>query len=898
VGLVRALLLPFAAFVQFGLAQDNPGEFFEMRVRPVLASRCLSCHASGKAMGGLALDTREALLRGGKSGPSIEAGNAAGSLLLQAVRHQHENLKMPMGQPKLSEDQIKDLAEWVTAGAPWPEHSAAVSNPHKMKAGYTVTPEQRSFWAFRPIVNPPLPKVTTAAWVKNDIDRFVLAKLEQSKLNPNRAAGKRDLIRRVYFTVIGLPPTSAEVDAFVQDDSPDAFAAVVDRLLASQHYGERWARHWLDVARYSDDKLEGDVDNPYPSAFQFRDWVVRAFNQDMPYDIFVKAQIAGDLMDGAKEKDLATGLGFYGIGPELADDRVDVTTRGFLALTGACAQCHDHKFDPIPTRDYYAMQGVFSSTKRTELALAPADRVDAFKAQDRKVKELENRIQQFLHAQATQLSEILASQSPAYIVGARRVLGPELRDVADVAAESNLDQETLARWVRYLKAVPVDNHYLDGWEKSNFDLEKFRKEALKVLEERKKVDEENLIRKAGGKGQAGANAELVALPPERFFLWRDLFFSDFYGSVFKQEEDGILYYGPNRGYVTNDGTVERFLNGQWKTHLASLRAELNELKRALPAPYPYAHVIADVDKPRNVRIQIGGQPDNLGEEVPRAFLSILSDGPPKPFQKGSGRLELAEAVASPSNPLTARVMVNRVWQHTFGYGLVRTVSNFGRMGDTPSHPELLDWLAFRFIENGWSVKKLQREILLSATYQLSADYSAKNFAIDPSNRLLWRANRHRLDVESMRDALLAVSGELDRSMGGEPQRLAEAFNLRRTLYGYISRRKLDPTLALFDFPNPNASAEQRLTTPTPLQQLFFMNSSFIEQRAAALASRADVGGGGDPGAKVQRLYRLVLGRPPQRAELAACLEFVSAGTKNWQELAKLLLSSNELIFLN
>lgn len=887
---MRSGVLTLLTFASLGLAQDNPGEFFEMRVRPVLVKECYTCHTTGNAMGGLALNTREAMLKGGKSGPSIQLGNAESSLLLQAVRHQHEKLQMPMGRPKLNESEIKDLAAWVTAGAPWPEQGAS------LKAGYTITPEQRSFWAFRPVVKPTAPKVIRGEWIKSDLDRFVLAKLEQDKLKPNGAANKRDLIRRVYFTIIGLPPSSAEVEAFLKDDSPDAFAGVVDRLLASPQYGERWARHWLDVARYSDDSLEGDVENPYPNAFEYRDWVVRAFNQDMPYDTFVKAQIAGDLMKGAKEN-LAVGTGFYGIGPELTDDRVDATTRGFLALTGACAQCHDHKFDPIPTKDYYAMQGVFSSTKRTEHALAPAEVVAAFKAQDKKVKELEDRIQQFLHAQATQLAEILASQSPAYIVAARTVLGQERRDVAEVAAESKLDQETLLRWVRYLKAVPVDNRYLEGWQKPSFNLEKFRDEALKVLAERKKVDEENLIRKATAK-ERGTKAEVVALSPESFFLWRDLFFSDFYGNLFKQEEDGILYYGPNRGYVSNDGTIERFLDGPWKAHLASMRAELKELKAGIPPQYPYAHVIADTDKPKNVRIQIGGQKENLGEEAPRAFLSILSDGPPKPFQKGSGRLELAEAIASARNPLTARVMVNRIWQHVFGNGLVGTVSNFGRMGETPSHPELLDWLAARFVENGWSIKKLQREILLSATYQLSADYSATNFAVDPSNRLLWRANRQRLDVESMRDTLLTISGELDGRLAGAPQPLSELSNVRRTLYGYVSRRKLDPTLALFDFPNPNASAEQRLTTATPLQQLFFMNSAFIEERAAALASRADVAGGGDAAAKVQRLYRMVLGRPAQSAELADCLNFVDTPSKSWAELAKLLLSSNELIFLN
>ena len=844
-------------------------------------------------MGGLALDSGEALLRGGQSGPSVRVDAPEESLLLRVVRHQNEKMKMPMGQPMLSAGEIGDLAKWVADGALWPDHGAAV-----VEAGFTITPEQRAFWAFQPVADPAPPSVQNAAWARTGLDRFVLARLEQNELAPNQPAAKSDLIRRVYFTLVGLPPSQAEVAAFMEDSSAGAYAEMVDRLLASSQYGERWGRHWLEVARYSDDRLVGDVDNPYPNAFRYRDWVVSAFNRDMPFDTFVKAQIAGDLLADSDESDLAMGLGFYGVGPELVDDRVDATSRGFMALTVACAQCHDHKFDPIPTRDYYAMQGVFSSTKRTELALAPAAQVEAFKAQEEKVKALEDRIQTFLHDQATQLAEILASQSPRYLAAARKMANSNSRDAAAAALEGDLDRETLERWVRYLQNVPVENHYLDGWRESSFDLEKFRKEALAVLDERKKVDDENELLKALAKERGEKLTEVRALPAERFFLWRDLFFSDFYGNLFKQEEDGILYYGPNRGYVSNDGTVERFLVGPWQQHLADMRAELDQLKQALPPPYPYAHVIADADDPKNERIHIGGKKENLGAEAPRAFLAVLSDGAPQPFTKGSGRLELAEAIASPDNPLTARVFVNRVWQHVFGQGLTTTVSDFGRMGARPSHPELLDWLASRFVENGWSVKALLRDILLSATFQMSADYTEKNFTVDPSNRLLWRANRRRLDVESMRDAMLAISGELDLTLGGPPEGLSEDSNARRTLYGYVSRRKLDPTLALFDFPNPNASAEQRLASSTPVQQLFLMNSEFIAQRAEALATRADLIGEEDPAAKVERLYRLVLGRQVRPDELSACLDFVGASAEPWPELAKLLLTTNESIFLN
>jgi mono/diheme cytochrome c family protein len=887
-----AVLMVLAAFAAPSWsAPSDTSESFELKIRPVLANRCFACHST-TPQGGLAVDTLEGLLKGGKSGPAIVPGDPDASLLIQAVRHTSEKLKMPMAAPKLPDSEIEALTAWIRSGAVWPETPVKAAAPPR--APYVITPEQRAFWAFQPPVRPAVPAVHTSGWATTDIDRFILAQLEKKNLKPNARANPRDLIRRAYFDLTGLPPTWEETEAFVKDPSPARFAGIVDRLLASPRYGERWGRYWLDVARYADDRLDSDVELPYPNSFRYRDWVIRAFNDDMPYDLFVRAQIAGDLLEGGKEKKLATGLGFYGLGPELADDSVDATTRGFLALTGACAECHDHKFDPIPTKDYYALQGVFSSTKRAEFELAPPDEVNRYKDQAKRVDDVKSRIQQFLHAQATQLAEILASDSPRYIRAARSVLGFQKVDVAQAAAINKLDLETLQRWVTYLKTGPVDNKYLHGWQDESFDLSKFRQEALAVLKERKAVDEQNLVRGAAkGKPEDPAAA---ALPPDRYYLWRDLFFSDFYGREFKQEEDGILYYGPNRGYLTSDGTIERFLEGTWKNYLGELRAELKELQSALPPPYAFAHAIKDIEKPKNQRIRIGGQPDNLGEEAPRAFLSILSKGEPKPFTEGSGRRELADAIADPANPLTARVMVNRIWQHHFGEGLVRTVSNFGRMGEKPSHPALLDYLATQFVENGWSIKKLHRAIMLSTAYQLSTDLNKENFAADPDNRLLWRANRQRLDAESMRDSLLAVSGELDESTGGPPVRLNDDKNRRRSVYGFISRRKLDGTLSLFDFPNPNLTAEKRIVTATPLQQLFFLNSEFVEERAKGLLHR--VGEKSSAPERIRRAYRLVFGRDPTAEELRVGTEFVSSGKDAWLPYAQVLLSSNELLFVN
>ncbi len=866
-------------------------EQFELKVRPLLANRCFACHSTS-ALGGLTMTSREALLRGGKSGPALVPGRPEESLLIKAIEHTDERMKMPMGAPKMPDSEVALLSDWIKGGAVWPEAAKTAVAP---KGKYIITPEQRAFWAFQPPVKSAIPEVRNAAWAKDSIDRFILQKLEAKSLAPNAQAAKRDLIRRAYLDLTGLPPAYEEVQAFVQDSAPDAYTRIVDRLLASPRYGERWGRYWLDVARYADDRLDSDVELPYPNSFRYRDWVIQSFNEDLPYDKFVKAQIAGDQIDGGTNKQLAVGLGFYGLSPELTDDKVDVTTRGFLALTGACAQCHDHKFDPIPTKDYYALQGVFSSTKRAQLELAPAEEVKRYNDQEKRVNEVKARVEQFLHQQADELAEMLASESPRYIRAARKVAAASpSQTTAQVALADHLDRETLERWVKYLQTGPEDNKYLHGWRDESFDLSKFRQEALSVLKERKAVDEKNA--RNAVTNDPKAKTDTAALPADRYYLWRDLYFNDFYGREFKQEEDGILWYGPNRGFLTSDGTVERFLEGRWKTYLSDMRGELKDLSAALPPQYAFAHIIKDNPQPRNEHIAINGVPENPGEEAPRAFLSILSKGDPVPFKEGSGRRELAEAIASPTNPLTARVIVNRIWQHHFGEGLVRTVSNFGRMGETPSHPELLDYLAATFVENGWSMKKLHREIMLSATYQLATDNNPQNFAIDPDNRLLWRANRQRLDAEAMRDTLLSVSGELDPTAGGPPASLSDEKNRKRSVYGFVSRRKLDGTLSLFDFPNPNLTAEKRISTATPLQQLFFLNSGFLEARAGALTRR--IGTAGTPEERIRKMYRIVFDREATPDEIRIGSAFLSGKKDAFRPYAQVLLSSNELLFVN
>ena len=861
--LLGAVLLPAAE-------PANPGEFFELRVRPVLVKNCLGCHASSR-MGGLQLDSREHLMKGGDMGPVVVAGHADQSLLYQAVARTHPKLKMPPNGA-LTGEEIASFKAWIDAGAVWPETGPVIVS----KPGYVISQEQRNFWAFRPVGNPAVPAVKNKSWPKNDIDRFILAKLEDKGLTPTAPADRRTLIRRATYDLIGLPPTPQEVDAFLSDRSPEAWPKVVDRLLASSHYGERWGRYWLDVARYSDDRLNSTQDDPYPNSFRYRDWVIRAFNDDMPYDLFVKAQIAGDLMPAKDRLQYEAGLGFYALSPEFQDDRVDATTRGFLGLTVACAQCHDHKYDPIPTQDYYSLLGIFHNTELHEYPLAPEKEVEAWQAQKKAIDKKEEDLKDFVGKQSGQLADILASQTARFLLAARGIEPAE-----------GLDHPTLRRWARYLAKKDKEHPYLKAWDglvAGNATPEEFRKAAnefqdlvLAVNAEKKLVDEKNHITLGLNPSREDlSRASLVSLARDKYVLWRDLF-----------EDKGILHYGQDE--------IECYLSGEWKQYLASLERDLASLRKALPVQYPFLQVIEENKKLEKQQVWIRGDRNNPGEDAPPRFLAILSHGSRPVFQHGSGRLELAEAIADPENPLTARVMVNRIWQHHFGQGIVRTPSNFGMLGDRPSHPELLDYLARWFTTHRWSIKALHREIMLSASYQESAAYSEKHFAVDPENRLLWRANRRRLDIEALRDSLLFVSGNLNLKEGGKAEPLTDE-NCRRTVYGFVSRRKLERMLALFDFPNANGTSEQRMTTNVPLQRLFFMNSGLVEQEAKKLALRLEE----EPNdqARLRKAYRLVFDREPKQTELELGLAYLRESREAWPQFAQVLLSSNEFSFVD
>lgn len=658
--------LTFLGFLCAETGSADKERFFEKQVRPLLVKRCLKCHSEKKHKGSVRLDSRKFLLAGNESGPVVVPGKPTASRMIEVLEYSKDDIQMPP-KGKLPRKEIDILRKWIQEGVYWPAHSKIEKNHAK-----SDSTDWRTHWAFQPVKKPTLPSVKTIGKVRTPIDRFILAVLERRGMIPAEPADRATLIRRVYYDLIGLPPTYAQVTHFVNDPSPEAYQILIEELLSRPQFGERWARHWLDLARYADTKGYLFRENRnYPDAYRYREWVIEAFNSDMPYNKFLVYQLAADRVIKKGENRHLYAMGFLTLGRrflnnihDIIDDRIDVVFRSTMGLTVSCARCHDHKYDPIPSADYYSLYGVFFS-----------------------------------------------SHEP--------------------------------------KNAPC-----------------------------------------------------------------------------------------------------------------TLRLE-------------------DKPKPLNTRIFLRGNPGTRGKVVPRQFLKAFSSGNRKPFEKGSGRLELAEAIVSPQNPLTARVMVNRVWGHLLGNPLVSTPSDFGMRSDPPSHPLLLDYLASSFVENNWSVKKLIRQIILSAVYRQrsvsTADYSQQ----DPENRLLWKMNRRRLDFESHRDALLLVAGVLDTSkIGGPSVRIESApFPKRRSVYAFIDRQNLSGVFRTFDFANPDTHSPQRFRTTVPQQSLFLMNHESILQLAETLAERIETGDRKSDDRKIRSLYRIVLSRHPDPEEIRIANRFLKLSRK-------------------
>ncbi len=775
------------------VSADSRIDFFEAKIRPLLIERCESCH-DRQAKGGLRLDSHRGFTRGGRSGMVVVAGKPEKSLLFLAVSGQHKKLKMPPDDP-LESHEIAALGAWIRDGALWPPDAAAATD-----RAYGITEADRNFWSFQPLKRPDIPQVERSDWQESPVDAFILAKLTEHDLSPGAQATRRTLIRRATFDLLGLPPSPEQIDAFVQDKSPRAWQNLIDQLLSSRHYGERWGRHWLDVVRYAD--TAGDAaDFPVPEAYKYRNYVIDAFNRDKPYDRFVREQIAGDLLPAKSdeqhwEQTIATGYiaisRRIGVSPHnlrhiTIEDTLDNLGKTFLGLTIGCARCHDHKFDPIPTDDYYALYGIFDSSV-------------------------------YPHAGAEHKPW---RQDFAYRIGKAK---------SDRLLKSHRDE-------------------LEVWN---------RKERVKLEE------------------------------------YRDF----------------------QRKKIT-DPTKTR--EKAWQAVLA-----MREERR------PFAEVFPDLEiayaiqegEPHDAPVQRAGNPRSRGEVVRRGFLQILGGQKLPAESTGSGRRELADWVTDPANPLTARVIVNRIWHWHFGRGLVATTSDFGIRGTRPTHPDFLDFLASHFVQHGWSIKDMHRLILLSRTYQLSSTDVPANSDVDPDNLLHWRANRRRLDAEQIRDSILTFSGQLDLAPAGRhpfDHRLTYFFRQhepfvgnfptnRRSVYMMQQRIRKNDYLDLFDGPDGNIPASQRRSTTTTLQALFAMNSEFMHEQAEATA-RHVVSARDQDAERLVFAYRTIFGREPNQEESARTLVFLGElrsqfaddadrNVRAWASLLRSMLSSNEFVFVD
>jgi hypothetical protein len=903
-------------------------EFFESKIRPVFADNCYSCHsAAQKTKGGLRLDAATALLKGGENGPVIVPGDPDASVLIKAVRYTDADLQMPPKDKKLPVEKISLLEAWVKMGAPLPKISDA-------KLAITeVSGARAQHWAFQAVQKPALPKVKKSSWVQTPVDNFVLAKLEERKLKPAVAADRRTLIRRVSYDLIGLPPTPEEVDAFVKDRGPDAYARLVDRLLASPHYGERWGRHWLDVARYADTKgyLAGGEERRYKFSYTYRDYVIRAFNEDKPYDQFLIEQIAADRLPLGEDKSSLAAMGFLTLGRrflnnpnDIIDDRIDVVTRGTMALTVTCARCHDHKFDPIPTEDYYALHGIFDSSEEPgELPLLKP-LTDSPQYQDylKEVAKINKEIGEFEEKEIEKFRADLRKNVGDYLIAANAAA--KLEDQSkfdDLAGNQKVLPVILRRWMTDLNERQKQSDPVFGpwFEASKFGETNFLAEVKPLLDQ--------LASHAPNANPVVAKT-LVDKKPESLKqvadvyekLFRDID-GEWAGALKNAEKDKQsppmaltdtnrealrqVLYAQNSPVNVPDGEVRKIHARRLGEGAAPLRNKIEALSWTHPGVPTRAMAMADRPNPHNSPVFKRGNPGNRGAEVPRRFLEVLVAGSPTPFTNGSGRLELVRAIASTNNPLTARVYVNRVWLQHFGAGLVSTPGDFGVRTEAPLQRELLDYLAATFMEDGWSTKKLHRLIVLSATYQQSSDASPRNLAADPENHYFDHMNRRRLDFESLRDTLLAASGKLDLQVGGLPVDLvSEPFPTRRTVYGLIDRQNLPGVFRTFDFANPDTSNQGRFFTTVPQQALFLMNSPFVIQQAQQLVQRDEITRAKTDKEKIEAMYELLWQRPAEKSEVRQAEKFLALQSTTqtslspFEKYAQVLLLSNELMFVD
>ena len=915
--------------------------FFESKVRPILVARCQSCHGAKKQESSLRLDTKAGFTKGGDNGAVIDSKQLDQSELLLAIRREGGR-KMPPDKP-LPAEEIAVLAEWIRRGAFWPDESTA-----------PTTDASAKHWAFQPIASPSVPRLPNDDWTNTPLDRFVLAKLREAGLSPSLSADRHTLLRRVSFDLIGLPPTPDEMEEFLADGRPNAFERVVDRLLSSPHYGERWGRHWLDVARYADTK--GYVffeEKKFPWAWTYRDYVIRSLNDDLPFDRFVVEQLAADQLELGDDKRSLTAMGFLTLGGrfmnnlhDVLDDRIDVVSRGLLGLTATCARCHDHKFDPIPQADYYSLYGVFRSSIEPTLPpeFLPPPQSEEYAKFSMEMTARQKKLTDFVAGKHSALVSSARARAAEYLLAAQAQMEKPPTDDFMLLADTNDVNPTMTlRWQVTLEAArkKPDPVWQPWTEFAALPSDQFAAKAGDVVrrlgtlarpsgENRGNDSAKDGTAKSGHPPLNPLVIAIVCEPPPKSLAEVATRFGELLKKIdakwqeaLKQqpaatslsdpheEEIRRVLYGPDAPpdvpLAMGWGFLSLFPDRPTQGEYQKLIKELEQWSMTTAGAPARAMVLVDDASPFDPQIFLRGNPNRLGMSVPRQPLSIATPDR-KPFASGSGRLELARSIVDPRNPLTARVFVNRVWMHHFGAGLVKTPSDFGLRSDPPSHPELLDWLAANFIRSGWSVKWLHRQILLSATWQQSSHWDLKQQptanshqpTADPDNRWLSRMNRRRLEWESLRDGLLAASGEMQRRVGGESVELLGGFNPRRTLYGTLDRLDVPNLLTTFDFPTPAATNPQRDSTTVAPQALFLMNGELSYEVARRVQFRPEVVAAGDPPSRVRQLFLICFQRVPTDAEQQAARDFLSdkPTTERWTAFAQSLLLANEFAFVD
>ena len=935
----------FLAVGAFSIHGQTPAqlEIFEKNARPIFSDQCQGCHNAKLKSGGLDLGSLAGIKQATTEGFFGNALEPDKSLLVQALSYTGRVRMPPQG--KLPAETIAGLRDWVAAGAPSPAASVEKPPSEAPESATSVRPVairgvitegDKKFWSFRPLAHPMPPQVSRTDWAENPIDRFILANLAKSGIEPAPPAGKTTLLRRATFDLTGLPPSEKEIQNFLADNSPHAFEKVVDRLLASPRYGERWGRHWLDVMRYAD-STGSDEDHRYPHAWRYRDYVVQSFNDDMPYNQFVREQLAGDIL-AADEK---SGVGYRGIVAtgflalgkkalaqkdlplkryDVVDDQIDVTAKAFLGLTVTCARCHDHKFDPIATKDYYSMAAIFASTLSYEKGetgdpiqtpLAPAAEYEAFEKAWSDVLNLDKKIADVIDfdRQATKDREKQEKSIAAYMLAAYRVYAtgePAAQVAADTMADPKLDERKLASWVDYLKVKTRPE--LAKWHAASAaDRAKVADDYQQEFHRGAYQYDQDLswwrqaYRSFPAAGKVAGARPVVSQEKEPFF-YAVAASETPRGPFYQSEDDQLATLSPEKAAAVRALIVQR-----------------NEAERLAPKHEIAMACTVKEGPTMDQKVFLRGDYHNLGDPVQRTAPSILRVSAPSPeIKTNSGRLELADWIVDPRNPIPSRVMANRIWQGHFGEGIVRTPDNFGKLGDRPSNPELLDFLATQFMENGWSIKKMHRLIMLSKTYRMSAEYDLDKKTKDPENRLLSRFPRQRLSIEEIRDAYLAIGGDLDLAMGGtldpgvgtDGETSASRISMnpestnRRSIYLPLRRSNLPTLYMLFDFGDATSPEGKRNPTTVATQALFVMNSPLVDREAKSLADR--VLRNKKDSRRIEEAYVSVLDRRPDPNEIDAGLTYIQSmrrkwkgvdEEKAWQSFCHALMASNEFIFV-